>query len=82
MSTMRLLLLPSLVFFVLAGCASSEPVAKPQNKELSLRELSNVLGCDSTEVPFCIDVDCALTEYACVDRARALGTLQPGYRNQ
>jgi len=70
---MRNVLLPSLTLVVLAACANTEPVHR--RPELTIDELGKALGCGPDEIPFCVDVDCALTDYYCADKARVLGTI-------
>ena len=78
MYIMRNILLPSLALIVLAGCAGTEPVER--RPKLTIGELGKALGCEPDEIPFCVDVDCALTDYYCADKAQALGTISPEYR--
>jgi hypothetical protein len=78
MSIQRMPLLPLLCLSVLQGCASGEPVDRRQ--ELDFAEIARALGCGPDEIPFCVDADCEVTDYRCVDKKRALGMIGPGRR--
>ena len=68
---------PAMLFAlaVTGGCATGEPIERDRDPDI--REIARALGCSSTQVAVCVEVNCDPEDYVCAERGEMRDLFDP-----